>query len=274
MQLESFFRHAEDVAKINLQTNDLRNKPVTAIVQGFGNVGYHASKFLSEDDGCKIIGLIEYNGALYNPDGINIEDAKRFFIQHGSFENYSNGQFLPEANKLLEEECDILIPAALESTIHSDNAESIKAKLIVEAANGPVTAEADKILRDRGVIILPDLFVNAGGVIVSYFEWVKNITHIPFGLMEKRHHETQQRLIAESLEHMTGKKLPSHLEKSYINGGSEIDLVRSGLDEVMRATYTEMSELWNNNQNIPDLRTAGYTLSIQKIADAYHAIGI
>ncbi len=270
--IREFFRHPEDIQKTKL-TGDI-NQNRTIIIQGFGNVGYHAAKFLSEEDQHKIIGIIEHNGALYDPNGVNVETAKNFFTNNGSFQNYPTGRYLPNGSQLLEYECDILIPAAIESTINATNANNIKAKLIVEAANGPVTAEAEKILCKNGVIILPDLFVNSGGVIVSYFEWVKNITHIPFGLMEKRHHETQQRLIAQSLEQMTGKSLPHDLQDSYFNDRSEIDLVRSGLDEVMRATYVEMSNLLHNDENIHDLRTAAYTLSIQKIVDAYHAIGI
>lgn len=272
--IREFFRHEQDIKKLQFFKEKKQTKPNTVIMQGFGNVGYHAAKFLSQEDDCKIIGIIEHNGSLYNPKGLDVEQCKQHFSDTKSFENSTEGQFVSDGSKLLETECDILIPAALESVININNADKIKANMIVEAANGPVTAEADKILRDKGVIILPDLLVNSGGVIVSYFEWVKNITHIPFGLMERRYQETQQRLFAETLEHMTGKELPNHLEDVYFNRGSEIDLVRSGLDEVIRSTYQEMSALWNSDKNIPDLRTAAYVISIKKVADAYHAIGI
>jgi glutamate dehydrogenase (NAD(P)+) len=155
-----------------------------------------------------------------------------------------------------------------------DNAPRIKAKVIAEAANGPVTYEADKILQDRGVVILPDLFVNAGGVIVSYFEWVKNLTHIRFGLMERRRQERQNHLLTATLEKMTGKCFPEDRLQDFVQGSQEIDLVRSGLDDVMRSAYQKMSNLYNTRSDIPDLRTAGYHIAIERIAHAYQAIGI
>lgn len=174
----------------------------------------------------------------------------------------------------IEQPCDILIPAAMENAIHVENAERIKARLVVEAANGPVSFEADKILRSRGVTILPDLYVNAGGVVVSYFEWVKNLTHIPFGLMERRRRERRNHTIATALERMTGKEFPADIRDEFLEGGAEIDLVRSGLEDVMRSTWARIGDLMDKQPELGDYRTAAYVASIRQIAEAYEAIGI
>jgi glutamate dehydrogenase (NAD(P)+) len=158
--------------------------------------------------------------------------------------------------------------------INESNAAQVRAKLVVEAANGPTTFEADEILRDRGIVVLPDLYVNAGGVVVSYFEWVKNLTHIPFGLMERRHNEASHRILARSLETMTGASFPLELASSFLEGAREIDLVRSGLDDIMRSAYGQISAVWNGKPEIGDPRTAAYSIAISRCADAYSAIGI
>jgi len=158
--------------------------------------------------------------------------------------------------------------------IHEDNAAQVRAKLVVEAANGPTTFEADAILRDRGLVVLPDLYVNGGGVVVSYFEWVKNLTHIPFGLMERRHHEASHKILARSLETMTGASFPLETASSFLKGAREIDLVRSWLDDIMRSAYGQISAIWNGRSGIPDLRYAAYSIAISRCADAYSAIGI
>jgi glutamate dehydrogenase (NAD(P)+) len=174
----------------------------------------------------------------------------------------------------LEDDCDILIPAAMESVIHEGNADRIRAKLIVEAANGPTTIKAEDILQARGRVVLPDLFVNAGGVIVSYFEWVKNLNHMPFGLMERRLDEDGKRHFARSLETMTGQPLPPEF-KTLLEGRREIDLVRSGLDDIMRGAYQRMSIIWNESRGkVPNLRTAAYVLAIHEIAQTYRILGI
>lgn len=164
--------------------------------------------------------------------------------------------------------------AAVENAIHAGNADRIKANLVVEAANGPVTFEADKVLRTRGVTILPDLYVNAGGVVVSYFEWVKNLTHIPFGLMERRRRERRNQTIAAALERMTGKEFPADIRDEFLEGGAEIDLVRSGLEDVMHSTWGRIADLIEQQPELGDYRTAAYVASIRQIADAYEAIGI
>ena len=198
--LQEFFRHPEDLAAAGL-SGGLDSKAI--IVQGLGNVGYHAAKFLSEEDGARITGVIERDGAVQNPDGLDIEALKAWIAEHGGVKGFDGGSYTADGASVLEAECDILIPAALEGVIHRNNANRVQARLIVEAANGPVTAGADAILRDRGVVIIPDMYANAGGVTVSYFEWVKNLSHIRFGRMERRREESRNQLIVNELERLS-----------------------------------------------------------------------
>ncbi len=269
--LREFFRHQSDVARAGLSPS-LAGKRL--IVQGLGNVGYHAAKFLSEQDGCHVVGVIERDGAVWSDDGLPIEDLKLHLTKTGGVKGFADVEFVDDGAAVLERACDILIPAAIERVIHAGNAPRLRAKLVVEAANGPTTFEADKILRDRGIIVLPDLYVNAGGVVVSYFEWVKNLTHIPFGLMERRHHEASHQILARSLEAMTGAKFPLEKASLFLEGAREIDLVRSGLDDIMRSAYGQIRTVWSSGAGIPDLRTAAYSIAIGRCAEAYSAIGI
>ncbi len=269
--LREFFRHESDVKRAGL-TPLLAGKRV--IVQGLGNVGYHAAKFLSEEDGCCVVGIIERDGGVWSDDGLPIEALKQHLATTGGVKGFPDVAFTADAASLLVRDCDILIPAAVERVIHSGNAAQIGAKLVVEAANGPTTFEADAILRDRGIVVLPDLYVNAGGVVVSYFEWVKNLTHIPFGLMERRHHEASHQILARSLETMTGARFPLDTASTFLEGAREIDLVRSGLDDIMRSAYAQIRAAWNGTAEIPDLRTAAYSIAIRRCAEAYGAIGI
>lgn len=243
----------------------------TVVVQGFGNVGYHAARFLSED-GCKIIAVVEHNGASVNQEGLAIEDLAKHFRSTGSFHGFAGGEFVADGSALLAMDCDILIPAARESVINAANVDTIKARVIVEAANGPVTFEADRRLRERGVIVIPDLFANAGGVTVSYFEWVKNITHMPFGLMERGHRQREGVMLSSALDRLIGKALPTDLVDQF--GALEIDLVRSGLESKMRAVYAQMSHLWNEVDEIADLRTAAYVIALNKMKSIYETLGI
>lgn len=271
--IQAFFETTQDARKAGFLGNDLHGRSI--VLQGLGNVGYHAAKFLSEDDGCRIITVIERDGVIRNRDGLNIELLKKHVSEHGGVKGFCGGTFSPNGAEALEDECDILIPAAMERVITSENAPRINAKLIVEAANGPVSYEADKLLRERGVVLIPDLYANAGGVVVSYFEWVKNLTHIPFGLMERRYDEKGHRTLARSLEKMTGKSFPKEHESEFFPGRREIDLVRSGLDDLMRSTYAELSGMWNNVQGTAlDLRSAAYTVAINRVAEAYRAMGL
>ncbi|MEL6953614.1 MAG: Glu/Leu/Phe/Val dehydrogenase [Pseudomonadota bacterium] len=274
--LREFFRHPEDIAKAGL-SGSLQGKRI--IVQGLGNVGYHAAAFLTAEDGAMVTHVIERDGAIHNPDGIDIEGLRAWISGHGGVKGSPQGTFIEDGSGVLEEACDILIPAALEGVIHRDNADRIQAPLIIEAANGPVTASADEILRKKGTIIIPDLYANAGGVTVSYFEWVKNLSHIRFGRMQRRQEESRHSLIVEELERLSrdtgiGWTLSPDFKEKYLRGAGELELVRSGLDDTMRASYNAMREEWHNREDVPDLRTAAYLVSIRRVAQSYKAKGL
>ena len=274
--LREFFRHPEDVKKAGL-SGSLDGKRV--IVQGLGNVGYHAAKFLSEEDGSLIAGIIERDGALYDPEGIDVEAVHQWIAKHGGVKGYPDATHTAEGPAVLEEECDILIPAALEGVINLSNAERIKAPLIIEAANGPVTAGADEVLRKKGTVIIPDMYANAGGVTVSYFEWVKNLSHIRFGRMQRRQEEARHELIVKELERLDrylgdAWSMSPDFKAKYLKGADELELVRSGLDDTMRIAYQAMSEVWHDRDDVDDLRTAAYIVSIDRVAKSYRAKGL
>ena len=274
--LQEFFREPDDVAKANL-SGTLDGKRV--VVQGLGNVGYHAAKFLSEEDGSKVIAIIERDGALVSDAGLDVEDVHNWITTHQGVAGYPNATYVENGASVLETDCDILIPAAMEGVINLDNAARMNAKLIIEAANGPVTAGADEILRQKGVVIIPDMFANAGGVTVSYFEWVKNLSHIRFGRMQRRQEEARNELIVhemESLSRAMGSAWsPSaNFKQKYLRGAGELELVRSGLDDTMRSAYQSMREVWHERSEVEDLRTAAYLVSIGKVAASYRAKGL
>ena len=206
--------------------------------------------------------------------GLDVEKVRAFINETGGVKGYGDKNYVENGKSVLTHECDILIPAALEAQITKDNAPHIKAKLICEAANGPATFEADEILRQRGITIMPDAYVNAGGVTVSYFEWIRNLAHIRFGRMERRYDEMRGSHLANALESMTGTSLPKQVRDELVKGADEFDLVRSGLDDTMRLAYQEMSKTRLDNQRISDLRTAAYVVSIEKIARSYLDIGV
>jgi len=269
--LREFFRHSLD-SKLAGLSGDLGGKKI--VVQGLGNVGYYAAKILQEEDGAKIIAVIERDGALVNAEGLPVEAVRQHITATGGVSGFEGATHIVDGFKVLEMECDILIPAALEGQITVDNAARIKARLVCEAANGPVTFEGDEILQRRGVIVLPDAFVNAGGVTVSYFEWIRNLAHIRFGRMERRYDEMRGRHMAAALESMTGSKLPDVVRDELVRGADELDLVRSGLDDTMRLAYQQMSEELHTNDRITDFRTAAYAVAIKKIARSYLDIGV
>lgn len=274
--LREFFRDERGVKKANL-SGSLDGKRV--IVQGLGNVGYHAAKFLSEEDGSKITGIIEHDGGLYSEAGLNVEAVRNWIIENGGVSGYPDARYDENGAAIMEEECDILIPAALEGVINLSNADRIKAPLIIEAANGPVTAGADEILRKKGVVIIPDMYANAGGVTVSYFEWVKNLSHIRFGRMQRRQEEGRHQLVVDELERLSSDKnlgwqLSPGFKEKYLRGADELELVRSGLDDTMRISYQAMRDVWHDRDDVEDLRTAVYLVSISKVAQSYRAKGL
>ena len=274
--LREFFRYPADVAKAGL-SGTLDGKRV--IVQGLGNVGYHAALFLSAEDGCKITHVIEHDGAVVNEEGLDIAALRDWIMAHGGVTDCPLGQYHKDGARLLEADCDILIPAAMEGVINLHNAAAIKAPLIIEAANGPVTAGADEILRNKGTVIIPDLYANAGGVTVSYFEWVKNLSHVRFGRMQRRQEESRHQLLVDELERISRDSsinwtLSPGFKEKYLRGAGELELVRSGLDDTMRAAYQSMREVWWQHDGVQDLRTAGFLVSIGRVAEAYQAKGI
>jgi glutamate dehydrogenase (NAD(P)+) len=274
--LREFFRHPEDVAKAGL-SGSLDGKRI--IVQGLGNVGYHAAKFLQTEDGAKITGIIERDGALHDEAGLDVEAVRNWIVKHGGMTGFPDATHTSDGGSVLEAECDILIPAALEGVINRDNAARIKANLIIEAANGPVTAMADEILRDRGVVIIPDMYANAGGVTVSYFEWVKNLSHIRFGRMQRRQEEARHQLVVDELERLDrylgdAWSLRPEFKDKYLRGADELELVRSGLDDTMRTAYQSMREVCNGRADVTDLRTAAYLVAIGRVAASYRAMGL
>ena len=274
--LQEFFRHPDDIAAANL-SGTLEGKRV--IVQGLGNVGYHAAKFLAEEDGSIITGIIERDGALVSDKGLDVEAVRHWIANHGGVKGYADATYVEDGGAVLEEDCDILIPAALEGVINLSNADRVKTKLIIEAANGPVTAGADEILRNKGTIIIPDMYANAGGVTVSYFEWVKNLSHIRFGRMQRRQEEARHNLIIKELERLDDHlgdawSMTSTFKDQYLKGADELELVRSGLDDTMRGAYQAMREVWHSRDDVTDLRTAAYIVSIDRVADSYRAKGL
>ncbi|MBP7242917.1 Glu/Leu/Phe/Val dehydrogenase [Amaricoccus sp.] len=274
--LREFFRHPDDVKRARLD-GGLDGK--RAIVQGLGNVGYHAAKFLSEEDGVKVVAVIERDGAVVNPDGIPIEFLKTHISATGGVKDFPRGTYVEDGAAVLEAECDILIPAAMESVINLGNADRVKAPLIIEAANGPITAGADDILRKRGTVIIPDLYANAGGVTVSYFEWVKNLSHIRFGRMQRRQEEAHHALLVSEMERIlqsAGVKsgISERFKAEYVRGAGELELVRSGLDDTMRTAYQSMREVWHARKDVDDLRVAAYLVSIGRVAASYRSKGL
>ena len=274
--LREFFNHKDDMKQAKLK-GTLAGKKI--IVQGLGNVGYHAALFLSTEDDALITSIIEKDGMLVNAKGLNVQRVYDHLTEHGNLIDCNEGKYIQEARNGLEQECDIIIPAAIEGVINLDNAENIKASLIIEAANGPITAPADEILNKKGVVIIPDMYANAGGVTVSYFEWVKNLSHIRFGRMRRRQEETRNSLLVKELNRIlktSGLKtrLSNEFIKKYSEGAGEIELVRSGLDDTMVNAYQAMSEIWNSRNDVDSLRLAAYLLSIERIASTYHAKGL
>ncbi len=262
--------NSEDMRRLGL-TQGLAGKKV--IVQGLGNVGYHAAKFCQEA-GAVIVALAEYEGAIYNPKGLDVDAVANHRKETGSILGFPGATDITNSRQALELECEILIPAALEEQITKENASRIKAKIIAEGANGPTTADAEEILLQKGVMVIPDMYLNAGGVTVSYFEWLKNLSHVRFGRMDKRFEQSAFDRILRAVEESTGRPF-SDFERSRIaKGPDEIDIVNSGLEETMTTAYNQIREILKSNSKIPDLRTAAFLSAINKIATAYIELGI
>ncbi len=264
--LRAFFE-SKDVKKTGLSSG-LKDKRI--IVQGLGNVGFYAALFLSKEDKCLITHVIERDGSIINNKGINIEDLKNHISKSGGVKGYPG--YVEESSKILEEDADILIPAALELVINEKNAKKIKTPLIIEAANGPISSSADQILLENGTIIIPDLYANAGGVTVSYFEWIKNLSKIRLGRLQRRAQENQISAIIRGIETITGNSFPAEYRKLASKGTTELDLVRSGLEDTMINTYKVISDVWNSNEKVRDLRTAAMMVALKRIVQSYTSL--
>jgi len=261
---------AEDMKPLGLEPG-IEGKRV--VVQGLGNVGYHAAKFLQHQGKAVIVGIAEIEGAISNPRGLDIDAVLEHRQSTGSILNYPRAQNLPDSAAGLELDCDILVPAALENQITADNAERIQARIIAEAANGPVDTAGEKILMARGRLILPDVYLNAGGVTVSYFEWLKNLSHVRFGRITAYHEESSHQRFLGAMERLTGKQVPDDERASLIHGAREIDFVRSGLADTMISAYEDIRKT-ARAMKIPDLRTAAFALAIVRVAETYKSAGI
>lgn len=267
--LERAFSYADDMKKLGIKGTGLKGR--TVVIQGLGNVGYHAAKFLHEA-GAIVIGLAEYEGAIYNEKGLDPDKVLEHRKATGSILGFKGAKDIKNSAEALELECDILVPAALENQIHKDNAKNIKAKVIAEAANGPVTPEAEDVLNKKGTLVIPDIYLNAGGVTVSYFEWLKNLSHVRFNRMEKKHQEeTNQRLLG--LFSKAGVKISKEDKDFFSEGADEIDLVYSGLQETMVNAYDQLRQCYID-RNAPDMRTAAFIVAIEKVAASYNSLGV
>ena len=268
--LKEVCSYEEDMTRVGL-TKGLAGKSV--IVQGFGNVGYYAAEIM-HDNGAKIIGVAEYEGAIYNANGLDPRDVFNHRSNSGSILNYHNSeQEFENSLECLEQPCDILVPAAIEGVITEDNAARIQAKIIGEAANGPVNPGGAKILLDAGKIIVPDMYLNAGGVTVSYFEWLKNLSHVRFGRMNKRFNQNSFEKIIRVVENFSGKSLTEQEKQVITHGGDEVDIVNSGLEETMIDAYNQIRTK-KELIGVRDLRTAAFAVSIDKIGGAYKSLGV
>ena len=243
------------------------------IVQGLGNVGYHAARFCQEE-GAIIVGIAEREGGIFNADGLDVDAVLAHRTSTSSVLDYPGAENVPDSLHLLEYECEVLLPAALENQITLDNAPRIKARIIAEGANGPVTKAAERVLLAQGVVLLPDLYLNAGGVTVSYFEWLKNLSNVRFGRMGKRAEEASLKRLVNTIETTTGKSIGAKERKLIIHGADEIDLVHSGLEDTMISAYHEIREVMHRVPGIQDLRTAAFYSAIEKIGVSYQSLGI
>jgi len=268
--LREFFRHPDMVHAAGLE-GGLNGKRV--VVQGLGNVGYHTAQLLQTEDAVCVVAIIEHDGALIDDSGINVAQVAEYLREQGTLRDYPHARFEENGESVLEYPCDILIPAAVEGVISEHNAERIAARVVAEAANGPVTYGADAILQNRGVTIIPDVYCNAGGVIVSYFEWIRNLAHVRFGRLEKRFYEARGTHIISAIELATNTTVPDWARQEIVRGADEADLVRSGLDDTMRLAFQEMIEIQNSHPQVKDLRMAAYVLAISKISRSYSDIG-
>lgn len=268
--LRAAMENAEDMKPLGLSAG-LAGKRV--VVQGLGNVGYHAARLIQEEGGGLIVGIAEREGAILCAEGLDVESVFRHRQETGSLLDFPGATNVADSAKALEAECDVLVPAALEGQIHSGNASRIRARVIAEAANGPIDFEAEGILRQRGVLIIPDIYLNAGGVTVSYFEWLKNKAGVSFDRMGSRHEELVKRELIERVEELTGARLSEESRNRLMKGPREEELVRSALEQTMLMSYEKIHRVWKE-RGLPSLRVACFVLAIEGVAESYRQHGI
>ncbi len=261
---------ADDMQRLGLSTG-LDGKRI--VVQGFGNVGYWAAQFCSEV-GALIVAIAEHDGAITNPNGLAPLKVHEHRNEHGSILGFPGATSLENPGEALELECDILIPAALENQLTAENAGAVKARLILEAANGPTTPEADDIFQQRGILVIPDVYANAGGVIVSYFEWLKNLSHVRFGRLEARYQAHADNRLLRAMETTTGKQLSDTDRAAIVKPVDELTVVNSGLEDTMVVAYHQIRDLLQQTDGVEDLRTAAFLLAIRRVAQAYLELGV
>jgi glutamate dehydrogenase (NAD(P)+) len=243
-------------------------------MQGFGNVGYHAALILHQEGGARIVSIGEWDGCIMNPEGLDPVKVKQYQQETGSIQGYPGATSVKNPQACLEVECDVLVPAALENQITEQNVGKLRCKVVAEGANGPTTPDAERALHERGVAILPDIYLNAGGVTVSYFEWTKNISHMRFGRMAKRFEAARERRMLQAIEQHSSINFTSDEIAAIAHGPEELDLVRSGLEETMVHALKEILEELLRVPNSLDLRSAAYRVAIRKVAVSYSSLGI
>ncbi len=268
--IRSCLEEAREIRKLGLSPG-LAGKRI--ILQGLGNVGAHAAAFLQKEGGAVIVGVAEFDGGIHHPDGIDIDALIRHRDTTGSILGFPKAKEFKDRKAVLEEECDILIPAALENQITAENAPRIKARIIAEAANGPVSSDGEKILLEKGVLMIPDIYLNAGGVSVSFFEWLKNRSGASLERLISRHEANTNRQIIQAVEALVGREIPSDARHQLTDGPDEADLVRAALEGTMVRSYQRIHQLWKS-RSLPDLRTAAFLLAIETVADSYRQHGI
>jgi glutamate dehydrogenase (NAD(P)+) len=243
-------------------------------IQGFGNVGYHAARLLQEEDGCVLVGIGEWDGTILAEKGLSAREVAEHRNRTGSIRDFPGAITLDDPKGVLEADCDVLIPAALENQITMQNAERLRCRVLAEAANGPTTPGAEEVLVGKGILIIPDIYLNAGGVTVSYFEWSRNLLHMRYGMLEKRLDERRRNAILDSIEGLVDKRFAPEARRTLAEGADEVALVRSGLEDTMSSAYSQIRAIYQERPRVTDLRTAAYVLAIEKIANSYMALGI
>ncbi len=267
--LKEFFRHSNELTKHSI---DGTLSDQTIIIQGFGNVGINSAKALY-DNGARIIGVAEREGGIFSEDGIDIYQLEKYQSEKQTILNFPNTQNVKKSIDLLSYKCDILIPAALEGVITLNNADTIQAKIICEGANGPITYRANKKLLEKKKVIIPDIYANAGGVTVSYFEWIRNTSHIRMGRLNKRYEEDRGEAIIKAIQSISDKNIPKNLIKQLVHGENEEDIIASGLEDTMRTSFQDMLEN-KEKYDLDSYRMSAYAVALKKIEKSYLELGI